>query len=115
MQAFANNNDNITYDAMAYQDQLIEERHKEIIKLAHMQLECHELMGHMPCLIEGQGFVVDDIRSNIIDSSKNVDSGKGSLEKAEDYQKTGTNLSWIMAAITSIAVFTGGILTISLV
>jgi t-SNARE complex subunit (syntaxin) len=106
---------NITYDIMVYQDQLIEKRHQEIMKLAQMQLECHELMGHMACLVEEQGFVVDDIRSNIIDASKNVDSGKHSLEKAEDYQKTGTTLGWIMAAITSIAVFTGGILTVSLV
>lgn len=103
------------YDDTLYQDQLIEERHQEIMELAKMQSECHELMGHMATLVEQQGFIVDDIRANIMDSNNNVLSGKGSLEKAEEYQKTESKLSWIVAAITAISVLTGGIITISLV
>lgn len=102
-------------DDIAYQDQLIEERHKEITELLKMQMECNELMGHIAHLVSDQGFIVDDIWSNIKDSSKNVDDGKESLGKAEDYQKNETKLSWIAAAIASISVITGGILTVSLI
>lgn len=109
--AINNNFNDQIHDNYKFQDMLIEEREQAINELFQQQLECHELMKNIQFLVDEQGEVIDDIRTAIEASSKDVNDGKQSLVKAEEHQKTNIKLTLYVLLTTTITVITGGLVT----
>lgn len=95
-----------------YQNMMIEERHHEIVGLAHQMQELNDLNKTMAELVQGHGYIVDSIYNNIIESNKNVNDGKKDLEKAEKHQEDNNSIALGVLITTIISVMTGGAIVI---
>lgn len=87
-----------------FQNMVIEERNQEIRQLLIQQQEINEIFKNIATLVDDQAELVDDIRSNITSSVKNVDKGTKYLEEAEESQKTGIKLALGILIATATAV-----------
>lgn len=91
-----------------FQNMLIEERDMEMRQLLKQQQEINLIFKDMATLVEDQGEMVDDIRSNITSSTKEVDKATKFLNEAEKEQKTGLNLALgiLVATMTTVSAAT---------
>ncbi|XP_069694906.1 syntaxin-1A isoform X3 [Periplaneta americana] len=65
----------------------IEARHADIIKLENSIRELHDMFMDMAMLVENQGELVDRIEHHVASSGDAVESARGNLLIAEDYQR----------------------------
>ncbi len=92
---------NISYD---FQNMIIEERNQEIKELLKQQQEINNIFKDIAILVDEQGEIVDDIRSNITSSVREVDKGTKYLGEAEESQKTGIKLTLAILVATATTV-----------
>ena len=102
----------LQYNQYDFQNMIIAEREQEIRQLLKQQQDVNAIFKDIATLVEDQGEVVDDIRSNITSSAKDVTKGTKFLEEAEESQKTGIKLALgiLIATITTISAATLGII-----
>lgn len=79
---------NILNDAKATKQQLneIESRHDEILKLEKSIVDLHEMFQYLAMEVEAQGEMINNIESNIKNSSAYVEKAVENTEKAVSYQ-----------------------------
>lgn len=71
---------------IAHQDMLIEEQHEEILKLYQDVKVVNEMFGDMATLVNKQSGYVDNITTNIANTSNNIKGVNKNLESAEKLQ-----------------------------
>eukprot|EP01126_Amoeba_proteus_P021895 TRINITY_DN2226_c0_g3_i1.p1 TRINITY_DN2226_c0_g3~~TRINITY_DN2226_c0_g3_i1.p1 ORF type:complete len:184 (-),score=56.02 TRINITY_DN2226_c0_g3_i1:428-979(-) len=70
-----------------FQEDIIEERDKEIMGIQHEMADVNALYLDIATLVDAQREFVDDIETNIITSRTNVVKANADLQKAEQLQK----------------------------
>jgi len=105
----------ISEDDILFQNVIIEERDKEIHEISQQFYEINEIMQTMAQLVEQQGDIVDDIRSNIQKTDENVCGAKADIKEAEESQKKSMMLELIALAGTAGTVLITTLLVIILV
>lgn len=98
----------ISQSDMEFQDNLINERNKEILEISKEQYAIHEMMQTLGSMAEEQGEIVDSIRHNITNTDKNVEKSNKDLGEAEESQKTGNKIAIGVLIATFVTVLTGG-------
>ena len=95
-----------------YQNVLIYEREQEIRELLKQQQEINQIFKDIAILVEEQGEMVDNIRSNITSSNKEIKEADKHLEEAEKEQKHGIKLALgvLAAVVTTISATTLGVI-----
>lgn len=85
-----------------YQNMIIEERDQEMRQILQQQNDINQIFKDLATLVEDQGEMVDDIRSNITSSKVDVKKGGKHLEEAEESQKTGIQIALgVLAAVVT--------------
>ncbi len=102
----------ISENDLDFQNNIIEERDREIRVISKQMQEVNNIMKSVAQLVDEQGDVVDTIRNNIKNSEVDVAKGKKSLEEAEESQKTGNKIALGVLIATTITVLTGGLIVI---
>lgn len=69
------------------QDIIIEEREEELQKINYDFVELNKLQQIIHDAVYSQGFIVDNISSNVNNSAYNVEAGKKQIIAAEEEQK----------------------------
>ena len=105
----------ISEDDILFQNVIIEERDKEIHEISQQFYEINEIMQTMAQLVDQQGDIVDDIRSNIQKTDENVCDAKADIKEAEESQKKSMMLELIALAGTAGTVLITTLLVIILV
>ncbi len=104
----------ISENDLYFQNNIIEERDREIRVISKQMQEVNNIMKSVAQLVDEQGDVVDTIRNNIKNSDVDVAKGKKSLEEAEESQKTGNKIALGVLIATTITVLTGGLIVIAI-
>lgn len=99
-----------TIQMATFNHEIIEERDKEIEKIAKSVTEIVEIFNDLNTLVMDQGTMIDNIEENIISAEEHVENATNNLKDAKKYAATSGKLMWIILIIILVVIVSGVII-----
>jgi len=97
---------------MNFNESLITERENELKDIERSMLEINEIFRDLGTMVNDQQYLLDNIESNVIDISTNIDNANTQLRTATSYQKKARQKMYYLILI---AVLVGLVLIIAVI
>jgi len=85
-----------------FNDALIEDREKDIKKIEKSIVEVNEIFTDLANIVQEQGYMIDNIESNITNTEVATSQGVVELQQASKHQRKARNKMCILAIILSV-------------
>ncbi|SCU77817.1 LADA_0A02366g1_1 [Lachancea dasiensis] len=92
----------INNEEFAYQQNLIQDRDREISHIESGIIELNEIFHDLGTIVQQQGHLVDNIESNIYSVANSAQSGARELRKAMNYQRGSSRSCLVMLGVLII-------------
>jgi len=91
-------------DELDFQDNIIKERDTQIKTIQGQMVQVNEIFRDLAKLVEDQGEMIDNIQTNIVSASQNVESGLKEVKEADKSQQSSRKKLCILAIIVTVIV-----------
>jgi len=95
-----------------FNESLITERENELKDIERSMIEINEIFRDLGTMVNDQQYLLDNIESNVIDISTNIDNANTQLRTATSYQKKARQKMYYLILI---AVLIGLVLIIAVI
>jgi len=102
----------IVENELNYNESLINERENELKDIERSMIEINEIFRDLGTMVNDQQYLLDNIESNVIDISTNIDNANSELRIATNHQKKARQK---MCYLILIAILVGLILLIAVI